>query len=195
MNRVTDPEMAADITLRAAGQLAGSALAGSGMSAEQQELVDMQMAELQQLREQNQEAFNQRLEAATALLGDARYFDPEYFGLQRARRQQTAGAQARRAGLRGLSGERRRAEARRYDLATARDVGTAYDQGFLTGAQGRLQTQQAGLSALPMPGQFATAYGDLGKTLAGAEQQRLRAADLTGEGSLFSGLFRSTTQS
>lgn len=190
MDRVTNPEVAADVVLRAAGQLAGSALAGSGLSPEQQQLVDMQMAELEQLRQQNQAAFNQRLEAATALLGGARYFDPEYFGLQRARRQQLAGAQARRGGLRGLRGEQRRAEARRFDLATARDIGTAYDQGFLTGVQGQLQTQQAGLSALPMPNQFATAYGTVGSTLDRAEQQRGIQAEQIGQ--LFGGLFGRT---
>ena len=187
-SRVTDPNAMADITLRAAGQLAGSALAGSGLSPEQQELVDMQMAELQQLREQNQAAFNQRLEAAQALLGEARYFDPEYFGLQRARQQQIAGAQAQRAGVRGLTGEQRRAEARRFDIATARDVGTAYDQGYLTGIQGRLQTQQAGLAALPMPSQFTatSAYGAMAPTLSAAERQRMEQAQAIG--GLFGGL-------
>jgi len=60
-----------------------------------------------------------------------------------------AGGKAKRAGLRGLSGERRESEARRFDLATARDVGSSFDQGYLTGIQGRLQTQQAGLAAFP----------------------------------------------
>jgi len=110
--RVTDPKLAAETVLRAAGQLAGSAMTGSGLSAEQQQLVDMQTQELKQLQQQNTQAFNQRLEAAQAILGDVDYFDPEYFGLQRARQQQIAGGQAKSAGLRGLTGNRRQAEAR-----------------------------------------------------------------------------------
>jgi hypothetical protein len=185
-DRFTDPKMLADLTLRAAGQMAGSYATGSGLSDEQQQLVDMQMAELQQLQTQNQAAFKQRLEAAQGLLGDAKYFDPEYFGLQRARQQQTAGAQAKAAGLRGTTGEQRQAEARRYDLATGRNTGTAYDQGYLTGVQGNLQTQQAGLSAMPMPSQYAVNYGTTDATLRQNEQQRLAQANQVGN--LFGGL-------
>jgi hypothetical protein len=179
-DRFTDPQMLADITLRAAGQLAGSAIAGSGLSAEQQQLVDAQMAELQNLQQTNKAAFNQKLEAAQALLGEARYFDPEYFGLQRARQQQTAGAVAKREGTRGATGEQRRAEERRYDIATGRNVGTAFDQGYLTGVQGRLQTQQAGLSALPMPSAYRTDYTGMANTLAANEEQRLASAQQVG---------------
>jgi hypothetical protein len=179
-SKLTDPNTLADITLRAAGQLAGSAIAGDGLSDEQRQLMDMQVAELQQLQQTNKEAFNQRLEAAQGLLGDSKYFDPEYFGLQRARQQQTAGAQAKSAGLTGLTGERRQAESRRYDLATGRNTGTAYDQGYLTGVQGRMQTQQAGLGALPMPNQYATNYSGANANAASNESQRLRSAGLVG---------------
>lgn len=181
VNRATDPRIAAEAVLRAAGQLAGSSIAGSGLSPQQQELVDMQMGELKQLQQQNTQAFNQRLEAAQAILGEVPYFDPEYFGLQRARQQQIAGGQAKSAGLRGLTGEKRRAEERRYDLATGRAVGTAYDQGYLTGLQGRMQTRQAGLNAMPMPNQFTTAYSTPANILGAAEAQRMKQAEATGE--------------
>lgn len=147
--KFSDPKALADLTLRAAGQLAGSVIAGDGLSSEERALLAAQTEELQTLRQNNQSLFNQRLEQAQALIGDSKYFDPEYFGLQRARRAQVAGARAKRAGLRGLTGESRAAEARRFDLATGRDTGTAYDQGYGTGVQGRLQTMQAGLSAMP----------------------------------------------
>lgn len=184
--RFTDPANIADITLRAAGQLAGSAVAGDGLSAEQQQLVDMEMEQLRDLQENNQQAFNDRLEAATALLGESRYFDPEYFGLQRARQQQIAGGQAKREGTRGLTGEQRRAEQRRFDIDTGRNVGTAFDQGYLTGVQGRLQTQQAGLNAMPMPNQYTTDFGATSARLRANEEQRLAAAQQVG--GLFGGL-------
>ena len=148
-DKFSDPKALADLILRAGGQLAGSALAGEGLTAEEKMLLQAQAEELRQLQQTNQALFNQRLEQAQALIGESKYFDPEYFGLQRARRAQLAGAKAKMAGLRGLSGERRQAEARRYDLATALDTGTAYDVGYGTGVQGRLGTLQAGITAMP----------------------------------------------
>jgi len=147
--KFADPKNLADMTLRAAGQLAGSALAGSGLSPEEEALLGQQTEELRQLQQTNQALFNQRLEQAQSLAGESKYFDPEYFGLQRARKAQTAGAVAKRAGLRGLTGERRQAEGRRYDLETGRNTGTAYDVGFGATIAPRLQTQQAGLAAMP----------------------------------------------
>jgi hypothetical protein len=144
------------------------------------------MAELQNLQQTNEAAFKQKLEAAQSLLGESRYFDPEYFGLQRARQQQTAGAQAKRESTRGTTGEQRRAEERRFDIATGRNVGTAFDQGYLTGVQGRIGAQTAGLGQLPMPSAYRTDYSGMASTLASNEEQRLAAAQQVG--SLFGGL-------
>ena len=185
--KFSDPKALADLTLRAAGQLAGSAIAGDGLSSEERALLAAQTEELQTLRQNNQSLFNQRLEQAQALIGDSKYFDPEYFGLQRARRAQVAGARAKRAGLRGLTGESRAAEARRFDLATGRDTGTAFDQGYGTGVQGRLQTQQAGLSAMPTG--FPSSANDFSNIRsaysAANERRRQTQADV---GSLFGSL-------
>jgi hypothetical protein len=147
--KFSDPKSLADLTLRAAGMLAGSALAGSGLSNEEQTLLNQQTEELRTLQQENAGLFRQRLEQAQNLIGESKYFDPEYFGLQRSRRAQMTGAQAKRAGLRGLTGAARESESRRFDLATGRDTGTAFDQGYSTGVTGRLQTMQAGLTAMP----------------------------------------------
>jgi hypothetical protein len=147
--RFTDPKVLADMTLKAAGSLAGSYAAGDGMAPEERALLDAQTSELKQLQSQNQALFNQRIEQAQNLIGESKYFDPEYFGLQRARKAQIVGASAKRGGLRGLTGGKRTAEERRYDLATGRDTGTAYDQGYGTGVAGRLTTMQAGMSMMP----------------------------------------------
>lgn len=157
--RFRDPQALADLTLRAGGMLAGSAIAGTGLSPEEQQLLQAQQEELAWLRENNQAEFNRRLTEAQELLGQARYFDPEYFGLQAARRQQVAGSIAEREGLRGLTGAQREAEQRRFRLGTARSAGTAYDVGFGEGVRGRTQLQQAGLQALPQPSQFTTGGG------------------------------------
>ena len=147
--KFNDPKALADLTLRAAGQLAGSVIAGDGLSDQERALLTAQTDELRALQQTNAGLFAQRLEQAQNLMGESKYFDPEYFGLQRARRAQTAAAKAKRAGLRGLEGAGRAAEARRFDLATARDVGTSFDQGYLTGVGGRLQTMQAGMQMMP----------------------------------------------
>lgn len=190
--KFTDPKTLADLTLRAAGLLAGSALAGTGLSAEEQALLNAQTAELRMLQQNNQALFNQRLEQAQNLIGESKYFDPEYFGLQRARRAQIAGARAKSAGLRGLTGNAREAESRRFDLATGRDVGTAYDVGYGMGVSGRLQTIQAGLSQMPtsFPSNVSE-YSNLRQAYAGAAQRRSQQArdigslfgSLTGRGS------------
>jgi len=159
-SRFTDPEKLADLTLRAAGQLAGSALATEGLSAEEQSLLNAQAEELRGLQATNQALFNEKLQAAQNLIGESKYFDPEYFGLQSARRAQLAGARAKQAGLRGLTGDRREAESRRFDLATGRDTGTAFDTGYRTGVLGRLQTTQAGLSGMPGPMPYQTPATD-----------------------------------
>jgi hypothetical protein len=183
--RFRDPKALADMTLRAAGTLAGSALAGSGLSSQEQELLNEQVNELRQLRETNQALFNQRLEQAQNLIGEAKYFDPEYFGLQRARRAQVAGARAKQAGLRGLPSERAAAEARRFDIATGRETGTAFDVGYQSGIQGRLGLMQAGLQAMPGPMQMSP-YAGVRETLSEAERRRReRAGDI---GSLFGSL-------
>lgn len=191
-SRFTDPKVLADLTLRAAGSIAGSALAGDGLSAQEKQLLDAQVQELQQLRQMNVGLFNQKLEQAMGLMGESKYFDPEYFGLQAARRAQLAGAQQKRAGLRGLTGERRAAEERRYDIATGRQTGTQYDIGYQTGVQGRLNTIQAGINAMPGYLQPTSGSADLRAAFESAEERRRkRAEDI---GSLF-GSFTGTERS
>jgi hypothetical protein len=151
-------ENIADLILRGAGALAIDALSGggdggasalAGLSAEEQALVLEMRNELADLREQNANLFNQRLQQAYALIGDVDYFDPEYFGLQSARRAQLQAARAKQAGLRGLTGEERAAEERRFDLETGRSAGTAYDVGYGTGLEARTRARQAGIEAMP----------------------------------------------
>lgn len=165
-NRFKDPDALADLTLRAAGQIAGSYF-GEDLSPEEEELLRAQREELEYLQQNNQELFQERINQARSLLGDAKYFDPEYFGLQAARGVQTRGALAREEALRGIDPRRaglRQAEARRANLETGRNVGTAYGTGFQQGLEGRSQMTAAGLSALPSQAP-ATALGSFGQNL------------------------------
>jgi hypothetical protein len=195
--KFSDPRALADLTLRAAGAIYSAEMGGgggdnSGLSPEEQQLLQAQMDELNTLRKENQALFNQRLEQAQSLIGESKYFDPEYFGLQRARRAQVAGARAKRAGLRGLTGAAREAEARRFDLATGRDTGTAYDVGYGQGVAGRLQTRQAGVSMMPnafpsTSSEFTNLSNAYGSAM---DRQRERArSEAAGAGDIFRSVF------
>lgn len=170
--RFTNPEVLTDIALRTGGALASSALAGSGMSKEQEQALQAERRAIVSAGRQQQALNAQRQQQANELMRQAEYYDPEYFGRQRARQAQIAGGVAKRAGLRGMTGDRREAEERRYDLATAREAGTRYEQGFLTGLQGRQATIQAGLAALPTADySYAQALRGLGSTYGTAKTQ------------------------
>jgi hypothetical protein len=186
--RLSDPNVMADMTLRAAGMLAGSALAGSGLSPEEERLLAAQTEELRQLQQTNQQLFQQRLQQAQDLAGEAKYFDPNYFGLQSARRTQTAMGQEAARQQRGLTGERLAAERRRAGLATARATGTAYDTGFQQGIQGQMQARRAGIEAFPKEGPSSMgAYSQLANAYSGAaNRQRQAQADI---GGLFADVF------
>lgn len=185
--RFSDPKSQAEIVLRAAGQLAGSALAGEGVSPEQQRLIDEQKESLRALQASNTELFNQKLAWAQNLIGEASYFDPEYFGLRAQRGVQTIGAQSKRDIDRRLSGTNREqlraAEKRRVDLAVATGGESAYLQGADMAQQNKIRTLQAGLAALPKADDYTVQYGGLAQALRNAEQDK--AAQEYGIGAFF----------
>ena len=186
--KFTDPKNQADMVLRAAGQLAGSAIAGDGLSPEEKQLLAQQKAELEQLKQTNQELFNQRVQGAQDLLGESRYFDPSYFGLQAARQVTNQGARAKQEALRQIGPNRaglRASESRRFDLGIGSGSQTAYMQGADNAEQNKVRLQTAGLSALPTSGPSgALQYGNyLGSLYDAADKRRRQtAADV---GSLF----------
>jgi hypothetical protein len=172
--------------LRAAGQIAGSAIAGDGLSDEERALLNQQTAELRQLRETNQDLFNQRLQEAQSMLGESRYFDPSYFGLQSERAVKTAGSRAKREALGKFGPQRaglRAAEERRFDLGLATGSQTAYLQGADSAQQNKLRTQTAGLSAMPTSGPMgALQYGQyVGGLYDAADRRRRQAAGDIGD--------------
>ena len=148
VSKFTDPKMIADLTLRAAGQLAGSALAGSGLSNEEQQLLAAQAADLQELKNTNQELYNLRLEQAKAILGEA----ARDYGFEEESRARVRGAGLTTAAVRGLTGERRRTELARQRRARAEEIATGRARGELMTAQQTQAARQAGLGALPVAG-------------------------------------------
>lgn len=186
--QLTDPKRLADMTLRAAGMMAGSAFAGSGLTPAEQQLLNQQTQELQQLRETNQQLFQQRVQAAQDLMGEARYFDPEYYGLQAARKAQTQVARTAAAGLRGMTGEQLAAGRRRAALETARAAGTGFDTGFQQGMRGQVETRRAGISAMPTEApSMMSGYESLGRAYDTAARRRTEARENIG--GLFADVF------
>jgi hypothetical protein len=184
--KFTDPRNQADLFLRAAGQLAGSAIAGDGLSDEEKQLLQQQTTELSQLRETNQELFNQRLQEAQSLIGESKYFDPAYFGMQAQRNVQTSGARAKRDALSKFGPRRaglRAAEERRFDLGISTGGQTAYLQGADAAQQNKIRTQTAGLNAMPTGGPTgALQYGQyIGGLYDAADRRRRQAAGDIGD--------------
>ena len=189
--KLTNPSNQADLVLRAAGQLVGSAIAGDGLSDEEKALVAQQKAELESLRSTNKALFDQKIQQALEYAGESRYFDPETFGLRASRQVQNAGARAKQEGLRGIDSRRaglRRAEERRYNLGIDTGAQTAYLQGMDMAEQNKLRVKQAGLSAIPSQGYEASnmQYASyLGNMYDAADRRRRAAAGDIGD--LFGG--------
>jgi hypothetical protein len=167
-------------------QLGASALAGSGMSAEERRALAAQQSEAQRLTDMGRASDQLRFDQATQMLNDARYFDPEYMGLQSARKEQQRGAISKAEALRGMTGDQRVAEERRRDLGIARNVGTAYDVGYGSGVDSQMRARTAGLANLPGGGTTGlTSMGTLQNSYNLAEERRRkRVEDI---GGLFGG--------
>ena len=186
--QLTDPKRLADMTLRAAGMLAGSAIAGTGLTPAEQQLLNEQTQELRQLRETNQQLFQQRVQAAQDLAGEAKYFDPEYYGLQAARKAQLGVARQATAGLRGLTGEQLATGRRRAALETSRAAGTGFDTGFQQGMRGQIETRRAGIQAMPTEAPSMMAgYESLGRAYDTAARRRAEVQKQVG--GLFADVF------
>lgn len=159
-----------------APQLAASVLTGNPGAG----LAKAQQEELLRAQQANASLTQARLSEANKLIGDANYYDPEYMGRQAAEAAAIRGGLQATEETRGLTGARLDAERRRYKLGTARNVGTAYQQGFSTGVGARTQTRAAGISAIPNEYPMTNPAGTLytqnaARTARDTETQRLSA--------------------
>ena len=125
------------------------------MSPEEREMFDAARQEMEELAETNQELFQERLALSRAMLAEAGYFDPEYFGLMQQRATRTAMSQQERErqreeALRGGTPSDARARQAALDSALAGE--TAYLQGADFAQQQRLRTMQSGADMMPTSG-------------------------------------------
>ncbi len=166
---------------KAAPSLIAAGLVGTGMSAQ----MKAQQAELDKARQANAAFTQERFSQAQRLLGEADYFNPEYMGRQAGQAALVRGSIQEGEATRGLTGARLAAEQRRFRLGTARNVGTAFQQGFGQGVTGRIQTRQAGIGAIPA--QYPTTT-EAGLRLDEAQLER-RNAERKGIGMLLGDVF------
>lgn len=154
VDRITNPEVLANAALQVGGAVAAEAIVGSppDQSPETQAAIEQYKAELSALKERDEAAFNQKLDAAKQYMVQAGYYDPNYFALQSANKAAIAEGRKlrefeRKAGLTmgGTSaGERRRAA-----LAGGANVQSAFDRGFLTGQNLQNQVMSTGVGLIP----------------------------------------------
>jgi len=182
LDRLTNPETLANAALQVGGAIAAEAIVGTpDQSPETQAAIEQYKQELQTLKQRDEAAFNQKLEAAKQYMVQAGYYDPNYFALQSANRAAIAEGRKlrefeRKAGLRegGVSsGDRRRAA-----LAGSANVQSAFDRGFLTGQNLQNQVMSTGVGLIPnAPTSAANAQLGLANFYAGEDAAARAAAD------------------
>jgi len=148
-DEATSPGSLGRMATSTAKYLGTSALVGSGLDPQQEALVREQRQEMRRAQQANEQTNAIRTEQGLKLIREADYYDPEYMGLQRARQEQLRGARLKQAGVRGLTGPAASSEARRFDLGTSRNTGSAYDTGYQGGVHARTSTRAAGVGLLP----------------------------------------------
>jgi hypothetical protein len=178
--RFTDPKRMADMAVLATPNLIGQ-LYSMQAGKEQQKQIEKYQAELKALEGKDQAAYELKLKEAQEYIANAKNINPNYWGQMSANQANISGArrlaEAYRdtpmAGLRDLSGDRRRDM-----IGLSQNVGTAYNQGYITGQGMRDQAVRTGYSMLPnaprtgLEGQrqIAGMYADLDNSRAAAAQ-------------------------
>jgi len=145
-------------------------------------LAKAQEAELMRAQQVNAALTQQRLDQANQLFREGEYSDPEFMGRQSAEAAMIKGGIETKEATRGLTGERLAAERRRMRLGTARNAGTAYQQGYRSGVGERLSTRQAGISAMPTQYPMTDSASAIN---ASNEANRQRAAQEAGLSKMF----------
>ena len=204
-DKITNPDTLANLTLQAGGQLLATTLVPPGsmpeLSAEEQQVLDEYKAELADLKQNNEAAFNAKMDASKQFLVQAGYFSPEYFGLQSANKAATDQERKLREYRRtaGLTNFRNTgmsaAEERRAALDSGRNVQSAYDSGFQKGMTSQNQALSTGYGMIPSSqgAGYATALAGLGNMYSGMRDQQDKKRENIAE--FFGGLATSSGNS
>jgi len=203
-DKITNPDTLANLTLQAGGQLLATTLVPPGsmpeLSAEEQQVLEEYKAELADLKQNNEAAFNAKMDASKQFLVQAGYFSPEYFGLQSANKAATDQERKLREYRRtaGLTSFRNTgmsaAEERRAALDSGRNVQSAYDSGFQKGMTAQNQALTTGYGMIPSgDASYANALAGLANTYSGLRSQQDKKRENIAE--FFGGLATSSGNS
>ena len=179
-SRFTNPARMADMAILATPQIIGQVYAMQA-GKEQQKQLEQYQKELKALEGKDQAAYELKLKEAQEYIANAKNINPNYWGQMAANQANTTGARrlaetyrdAPMAGLRDLSGERRRSM-----IGLSENVGTAYNQGYQSGVGLRDQAMRTGYGMLPNAPRTALEgargmsdmYANLDRARAGAAQ-------------------------
>ncbi len=161
LERVTNPERLATITLQAAIGVGASMVAPEALPAltdEEQEIVALRRAELEELKVADKAKYDNQVQLAEQLMVNAGYIDPVQFGLNRAATSKIAGAravnqafdEAELQGKKVTSGAMARA-----NYGISRDAASEFAAGF---GQGVTQKDEALSNAYKSIPNFSTNY-------------------------------------
>ena len=204
-DKITNPDTLANLTLQAGGQLLATTLVPPGsmpeLSAEEQQVLEEYKAELADLKQNNEAAFNAKMDASKQFLVQAGYFSPEYFGLQSANKAATDQERKLREYRRtaGLTSFRNTgmsaAEERRAALDSGRNVQSSYDSGFQKGMTAQNQALTTGYGMIPASqgAGYANALAGLNTMYSGMRDQQDKKRENIAE--FFGGLATSSGNS
>ncbi len=178
--RFTDPKRLADMAVLSTPNLIGQ-LYATQAGKEQQQRIEQYQKELKALEGKDQAAYELKLKEAQEYIANAKNINPNYWGQMAANQANISGARrlaesyrdTPMAGLRDLSGDRRRDM-----IGLSQNVGSAYNQGYNMGQGMRDQAVRTGYSMLPnaprtgLEGQrqIASMYADLDNSRAQSAQ-------------------------
>lgn len=178
LDKVTNPDALASLTVQAVGQLTAAALVPDaglpGFSPEEQELVAARRQELEELRVRDNAAYEQQIALSKQLLTQAGYVDPTYFANQARNQVAILGARQRKElederAFNPTLGDFTTADINRMNIDQARRQASAFDTGFLKGIdlQGQLLTD-AGKTIPSSPTAYSVGLDRLQDDVAGA---------------------------
>ena len=162
--KFTNPEVLANMTLKAGGMVAGAVLVPDDampvLPPEFNETYAAYMEELKALKAKDEDAFNTKMALSKQYLVNAGQLDPIYGGNQAANDVLIAGANRIKEAKRKRSLTDFRTdttnEDRRADIGLAKDRARAFDTGYLNTLKESIGLTDAGMKALPSAKDYST---------------------------------------
>ncbi len=180
VNRFSNPDTLADVSIQAGINLIGAELLGVGdLSDEEKENLRLQREQMERLKERDEKAYNFAMKTAKEFYRLGENFDPEQIARQAyGKATRTAGI-AKRDALRKINPNKtglRAAEERRFALGSTANAASAYDRGMITGLNQKANYLQKASATFPnQGGSYSQALTGLNQTYADLARKRSEA--------------------